>query len=241
MRNTYTEIGAHSLNNGIAFYSNVNEEFASVIRINNDNKISTEWKPVLTLVQNSIKSYRFAILIFIIMTIINFLLLEWLEKQSIISSIQNFLLLIGISIVTLFIITTIFDKIKNPNLYKYHAAEHMVINAFYDLHRVPTLEEIKNYSRYSNSCGGNTISQLIFLCTALIISSCFENPYIIGAISLFGLILPVILTNLGLFNFIQFFTTQKPTDKELNIAINGLTYWLDNEEKFDDTEESNVE
>lgn len=36
--------------------------------------------------------------------------------------------------------------------FKFHAAEHAVINAYYDLKRVPTIEEIKNYSSFTYGC-----------------------------------------------------------------------------------------
>lgn len=38
-------------------------------------------------------------------------------------------------------------------LCKFHSAEHAVINAFYDLGRAPTMEEVKKYSIFSYHCG----------------------------------------------------------------------------------------
>lgn len=39
------------------------------------------------------------------------------------------------------------------NASKYIAASHMAINAYNDLHRIPTLEEAKKYSRFSSESG----------------------------------------------------------------------------------------
>ena len=40
-----------------------------------------------------------------------------------------------------------------------------------------------------------------------------------------------ILWKCGKLNFLQIFTTSEPTDKELLVAIAGLSVWLENEKK----------
>jgi len=51
----------------------------------------------------------------------------------------------------------------------------------------------------------------------------------IAIILSFGIV--IILLKNGVLNFLQRFITDTPTDKELKVAIAGMTVWLENEQK----------
>ena len=108
---------------------------------------------------------------------------------------------------------------------RFHAAEHMVINAYLDSQRIPTLDEIKKYSRFSKKCGSRFIISRVSMYTTISILMSLI-PYIehtsyfilLSALT----ILYIIDSKYGILRFLQFFVTNKPTDKELLVAIEGL-------------------
>ena len=104
----------------------------------------------------------------------------------------------------------------------------MLINAYRKLKRVPSLEEIREYSRFDNDCSTNLVTQtaisfvLMFFCT-------FIRNSLIGIIVSNTIVL--ILLQCGFLNFLQKWTTIVPTDRELSVAIAGLNAWIENEKK----------
>lgn len=113
------------------------------------------------------------------------------------------------------------------NMFKFHSAEHMAINAINDLQRVPTLEELKGYSRFSNNCGSNQVlCVFVFLVVILICTYLFNMVQSIVVLWLTVDIL-AIFRRLGWLNFCQYFSTKEPTERELNLAIEGLKFWYE--------------
>lgn len=132
-------------------------------------------------------------------------------------------------------------KGKNYSKAKFHAAEHMVINAYKKLQRIPKLEEAKRFSRFSKMCGSRKIINRTFFCTMQIIATATLCSYnIIIYIIVFLLILGFMLLDekYNYLRFLQVFITNKPTDKEIELAIEGLKQFeimekkLENEEDF---------
>lgn len=118
---------------------------------------------------------------------------------------------------------------------KFHAAEHMSINAYCYLQRVPTLEEIKHFSRFNQDCG----SMYLFrsLLSFLLISICMVfmetmNPITYVLLLISCPLLVLFLDKVGLLKFLQIFYTSKPTDLELKVAIKGLEKFEEMEEKI---------
>lgn len=116
---------------------------------------------------------------------------------------------------------------------RYHAAEHAVINAYYDLHRVPTLEEIKRYSNWSNRC-----SSLDSFCAAIpffIVGTsriiCIGNWFIVVATIL--IIIMGILIRKQKLCFLEVLVTSNPKDEEYEVAINALQFAINNLENID--------
>ena len=123
---------------------------------------------------------------------------------------------------------------KSKQLARFHAAEHMSLNAYRSLGRVPTLEEIKKYSRFSKYCGSrDMLESSCFNSLLILIFIIFESNNLIPLIILGVLMLILKLTHTPVFKvlgFLQILVTNKPTDLELNVAIEGLKEL----EKFED-------
>ena len=96
----------------------------------------------------------------------------------------------------------------------------MIINAYNHLKSIPTIEETKNFSRFSFLCGSNVAPSLIV--AQLIGYSVFiYTGYIIPEILLF--IIPHLFPGIFLVGFfVQLFTTQKPRDENIELAIAAI-------------------
>lgn len=134
------------------------------------------------------------------------------------------------------ILVYIMDKIgaeEYKSLRRYHGAEHAVINAYYDLHRVPTLEEIKRYSNWSNRCSSlNTFYTTIpFFIVGISRIICIGNWFIVVVIIL--IIIMGILIKKEKLCFLEALVTSNPKDEEYEVAINALQFAIDNLENID--------
>lgn len=112
------------------------------------------------------------------------------------------------------------------NVMKLHSAEHAVINAYYDLHRVPVLEEIRQYSNFSYGCGSlQKLTPSFWLCV-IALCSIFLNHYvyIVGVISFVLFWKPIFRKTKPY--FLEILVTDEPTDREYAVAIAGLEYSL---------------
>ncbi len=134
-------------------------------------------------------------------------------------------------------------KYKCKSLGRFHSAEHMVINAYTNLGRIPTWEELKKSSRFSNHCGSNKANELIITVTFL----SFAGPFLIkmGVVKyliimmLISMIIAV-LSYVGAINILQVFVTNKPTDIELRVALEGLKKYDDLERQIQDISDIEV-
>lgn len=108
---------------------------------------------------------------------------------------------------------------------RYHAAEHMVINAYEKLQRIPTIQEARTFSRFYKRCGSNEIIfrtiyyMVLTICFVLI---GFLNGWICILIMTISSILIIIADFKKWFRFFQVFFTNVPSDDELEVAIEGL-------------------
>ena len=106
---------------------------------------------------------------------------------------------------------------------RFHSAEHMAVDAYNSLNRVPTLTELQKFSRYSPDCGS---MKLIANATIFTVIS-IEMFLFLG--SSFGVFLICFTSFIYALNykfkylrFVQVLLTNKPTEIELNVALNGL-------------------
>lgn len=130
------------------------------------------------------------------------------------------------------IISVIVIRSEGEELRKNHGAEHMVCSAYRKLKKVPSLKETKRFSRISKSCGVSLYSAAI---TAEIIGFIVFKyiGYQIPEIILLSI--PIFLKKFFPFNligkFIQLFTTAKPDNSNIILALSALNELLEIEEK----------
>ena len=219
---------AQSMKNGIVFYSMRNEGMRIVTTIDKSNCINTKIVTQKDLKEEfNIKQFMVYWLVEMIPTtiIITFLIMdkyfsaEW--KTS--------LCILYPAIMELW---EFFVWRPEEESKRFHAAEHMVINAYADLDRIPDIVEIRQYSRFHNQCGTNiTTRRVIYILLFWIML--FTPITILGAIILFLLGRKIIkwLFSKGYLNFLQRFTTSEPTDKELMVAIEGMRAFIEYEQQ----------
>lgn len=118
---------------------------------------------------------------------------------------------------------------------RYHSAEHMILNAYNKLERVPSLEEIKTFSRFSEYCGSRTIISIIIGYISISLAIAFSDKIHIIAgllICIISIILSKKMLEKDFVKVEQILLTEPPTDLELEVAIKGLDTLLKEEEKI---------
>lgn len=230
---------AHSMDNGIRFYSKRHKDYFAISTVDELGNIKTEWTTMKKYEKEKNKHdkivdvkkiYIFILFVLPFATILS-ILVVWTINKNPILGIRILFMGYTFMILSVFVITTFIERKKEKNAYKFHSAEHMVLNAYRKLKKVPSLEEIREYSRFSNSCGTNVTTQMAMSFTLMFLCTFISNPLyrLIGM--LFANIIVIILLQCGFLNFLQKYTTITPTDKELSVAIAGMNVWLENEKK----------
>lgn len=115
--------------------------------------------------------------------------------------------------------------------HRYHSAEHATINAFYDLKRVPTLEEVKNYSNYSYYCG--VVPKMHESLSYFVIGFCRLIPGFWYLIAL-AIVIPLIYIFRKKMYLFEYFSLLEPTDTEYKVAIAALEGALKHKELVDE-------
>ncbi len=230
---------AHSMDNGIRFYSKRHKGYVAISTVDELGNIKTEWTTMKKYEKEKnkrdkiadMKKFSIFILCVLPFATIFSILLEWAISKDTILGIRFLFMGYAFMLLGVFVITTFIERKKEKNAYKFHSAEHMVLNAYRKLKRVPSLEEICEYSRFSNSCGTNATTQMIMNFTLMFLCTFISNPLysLIGMLS--ANIIVLILLQCGFLNFLQKYTTIIPTDKELSVAIAGMNVWFENEKK----------
>ena len=232
---------AHSMDNGIRFYSKRHKGYVAISTIDELGNIKVEWTTMKKYQKAKSKNDKiaevkefFMFMLFIMPFLLPFsMLLTWamdVKKDSLLSM-RIFLLGYALFLLGIFIVTNCVKRRKEKNSLKFHSAEHMVLNAYRKLKRVPSLEEIRQYSRFSNSCGTNATTQLVINFILMFICTFIHNPLHMAVGMLVTNVGVFILLQCGFLNFLQNFSTIIPTDKELIVAISGMNVWLENERK----------
>lgn len=117
---------------------------------------------------------------------------------------------------------------------KLKSASAMLYNAYKELGRTPSLEELRKYSTSDKFDGSNSlvlngiITILVLFCTYI--------PNLFVAVILSVIVLKIVQPRLeiliyhyGLIDFSQIFSRATPTDTELEVAISALKVWIENE------------
>lgn len=106
-------------------------------------------------------------------------------------------------------------------LFRFHAAEHAAINAYYDLKRIPTMEEIKKYSIYSYRCGITRVAKYAWVPIGVGICRLVPGDWFFLTTGIFVLItMWAVKKN---FYFVEALYTAEPTEFEYDAAIKAMT------------------
>lgn len=215
---------AVSMPYGIRFYSNRHQCYSATAIIKQDGEIITKWEKTESnsrtdIILNKIYSVLTTLIIFLSFSdvLVNYIIVAFLINS--IFDISEYIYLV------------VYYNLQHKRNFKFHSAEHMIINAYKALKRAPTLEEARTYSRISNDCGSNIaicscITALLMAITACILPD-FLRPFCLYVIY-YGM---EFIRKKGAFNFAQLLTTKKCTDKELKVAIAGLELLIEKEKE----------
>lgn len=114
---------------------------------------------------------------------------------------------------------------KEKSVGRYHAAEHMAINAYNTLHRIPTVEEVKKFSRFSKNCGSErNIRNIIIFSSLSILFAINISKFSFWLILLYPILFILMILDMkySILRFLQILVTNKPTDLEIKVAIKGI-------------------
>lgn len=223
---------AHSYKDGIAFYSLRHPGYMTKTTINYEGVIKNSFERCeMQTNESKILSKLSTIFSIVIIAISISDDMVWITRVVfLIDVIVTFLeLVIGMLAI----------KYERGRRLEFHGAEHMVINAYNKLGRIPTLDELRGFSRLENDCSSSYVftvfvsSFLSFIST--FIFNGYFRPIAIAIITFLG----EVLKRKGELNFIQYATTRKPTDEELKIAIIALQYWEKKEQEDLNEKEEN--
>lgn len=114
------------------------------------------------------------------------------------------------------------------SLMRFHAAEHAVINGYYDLGRTPTMKEIKNYSSFSRGCGSLEQSFNIVIFGLLAIVRFLTTGWLFVVLAVLTIALTIVLYKTGHFYFAEVMILEEPSDLEYEVAIKALETELAN-------------
>lgn len=231
---------SRSMKNGICFYSQRYKNFMAVSTVDDDGNIKTVWtteklyekrkgKRVKELEKRDF--FKFCISLLPIEIIWLALLCWGMTFESPFFAIRIFLLGFSLQFILALLINSLIER--KYDTHKFHAAEHMALNAYEKLNRVPSLEEIRKYSRFYDSCDSNLILFAILESFIVFICSFIPDLFLTLVGIFFCTFIIFILSLLHCMNFLQFFNTAVPTDKELSVAIQGMNMWLEHEKDTD--------
>ena len=212
---------ARSMENGIEFYSNyLHDHCATAIR-EPSGKIKCYWNVNTELYEAEEKFDVTDILIcFIIVITAIFTLNSRMATASMI-----FLIFGGQHVISL-IRSMVKIRLKKKGLTRYHGAEHMSIAAYMDLNRVPTIQEVKKYSVFSEYCGSmHLINKAVKpICLSAVTLFLPYDMSTIRRILIYFAILSLInfIQKRGWFKYLQVLFIDKPTDREIEVAIEGI-------------------
>ena len=248
MRKNFKITNAMALTNGIVyFYKN----YAALTTIDKGGNIYTAWitkkdfnflydNDYLTDSTYEAKKIDKTYIIFPFLTVLTIIVSSLIAYYNIIYGIRT--LFFSLCIITIFEFLTTASTFTSGEL-RFHSAEHMVINAFSKLKRIPTLKEIHKFSRFSKYCGSNETIFKILIYISIVGSSFVLNIYenlmafLLLSFVYFAIIFAIIIVlwQSDHLNFMQEFTTLPPTDKELKVAIAGASYFIEQVSRFENS------
>lgn len=238
MRKKLKVTSACSYSDGIVFHSNRHKGYAAISQIDENGNIKAKWKNLYVnedgsemsktqKIYNKIQKNSWAIYWLVVMILTE--IFSTFDNTLCIS-----LILQVVDSVERLVIFAIGCYKQQKSTCRFHSAEHMILNAFRKSGRLPSLEELRGYSRFSNSCGTNittciVVGNVLIFCGMFICYPLFR-PMVVPVMVMVAYMLQMC----GCLNFLQIFTTETPTDRELHVALEEMKVWLENEAKEDE-------
>lgn len=230
---------ARSLEDGIVFYSSKIPFFGIKSELKNNGRI--ENSPVFTPFEDFANSagpseMNIVKIVRIVVCVLYFALAIYFLDGGLITSALFFTFLVSKKLVfLLYQAFCIHVSGSKKSFGRFHAAEHMAVGAYNSLGKVPTLSEVKKYSKLSEHCGS------MFMINDVILGL---NVCMVGILYtrfgfFLGLTLAILTTFLlffakekNAFLFVQNLVLSKATDTELQVAIDGLKFLEECEKDF---------
>lgn len=237
------QVSARSKRNGIIFYSSICPLVGSETFRDESGEIQTRVVPVeldnyecylenLCQKKKTHKEYRVLIFDVLLLTI------------CLLSG--NIWFLLAASYFSLYVSFDLFNFIEDSyqrkskkgnsqSIARYHAAEHMVINCYEKLKRIPTFEEVKKASRFHKRCGSrvrinNMVMNLLVSLSTVFVANWSIIFHLVFCILI--LIFRIFADEKGWLRFLQVFVTAKPSDEDIKLAIEGIKNYERMEESF---------
>jgi len=223
-----------SMNDGICLFNTRYTNYVAISTIDEYGKITTQWVTIKDYAIKNKKKVLEPLILFHLLARLLFFIFMLIIMISVISDKYSIRFLwILPTIFSLLLISLLFlQRKKGEKAYRFHAAEHMVLNAYRELETVPTIDDIRKFSQYDNLCITNDILVTPIFSILLIPVAYIPNLFLrIIYLILFCCILPYILQERGYLNFLQKYNTMPPTDDELSVVIEALWEWDKNAKK----------
>jgi hypothetical protein len=169
---------------------------------------------------------KFRIFFYLNIIVVGFLLTYFLDLNMLVSAMT-------LTIVDLILYHGLFTKyifsvgisFKDKNIKKMkglHSAEHMVINAYNDLKKVPTREEVRRYSKFSPYCSAVTEYKSVFQFPLYLLLYGFQTSEtgLVKILLMFAISFVAWIPNI--YQLFGWYVLRKPTDKEIDVAVDGI-------------------
>ena len=148
-------IKAKQSDNGICLYSKQNKKLFAIATLDENENVTVEWTNVqdYEVVRNFQEKMQdciltsFLIVLLLITIFMIFVKFGASNYTIFFSAIAYFVILFMGHVIVM-----TFEKILNKNKQKFRAATNMLLNAYEELTRVPSIGEIRNFSMFKSSC-----------------------------------------------------------------------------------------
>ena len=230
----FKDMSAYSFYNGIMINSNRYKGYAAISTSSDNNKISTKWMKIDDFYKSMFEDDKNHFIISLLLTspiAIGFVFyaIILIYEKNYIRLLQYYFFFRSVFTLYKFICDIITDKNRNIRS-RFHSSEHMVINAYKSLGYVPSIDEIKSFSRFDKNCSVNSITFRILTNASFALATTFiENHIVMLFVFVTAPIVIFVLLKSNHLNFLQRFTTSSPTDAELLLAIDCMRCWEENE------------
>ena len=262
MKDNKRIFNASSVDNGIIFYSSIVPNIGVKTYYNESGEIKSRYiskrEEILEITRETLKYNWGRILSIAHISIIFIGLIAYLCTNNIaLWMLALSIIFTGVYENIIYMLVTFKEfktkKGKKRPLARFHAAEHMSINVYNKIHRVPTYEEVEKESRFSKYCGSmksfnetflKIIQCIIFYLLSIngqniflkIKSIAIEVNVTIGyyVVLISMIVIVFLLTFIGyytikliiernaLLTFMEVLYTEKPGEREINLAIKGI-------------------